>query len=66
MEKHSVVTKLRDKYGNPVLSVPGIKTVKMSVALSNDVDAVQLEATALSPLGVGNFDIGDAITYDGF
>lgn len=53
---HSMNLKLRDQYGNPVITVPGIKTVNVSVAFNNNVDKNQSLSAGV---------IGDAIQFPG-
>lgn len=40
---HSMSMKLRDQYGNPVITEPGIKTVNVRVALDNNVDQNEID-----------------------
>lgn len=54
---HSLNAKIRDQYGNPVITVPGIKTVSVRVAFNNNVDKNQL-------LSIGGI-LGDAIQFPG-
>lgn len=42
---HSMSMKLRDQYGNAVVTVPGIKTVNVRVAFNNNVDKDQRDIT---------------------
>lgn len=51
---HSMLVKLRDQYGNPVINEPGIKTVNVRIAFNNNVDKDQTYATG---------SLGDAIKY---
>lgn len=41
-QAHNIDFKLRDKYGNPVITVPWIKTVKVTLKFSNNVDKDQI------------------------
>lgn len=52
---HSIGLKLRDQYGNPVITVPGIKDVNVKVSFNNNVDNNQ------SILSTGI--LGDAIQF---
>lgn len=54
---HFMSMKLRDQYGNPVITEPGIKTVTARVAFNNNTDKNQL-------LSIGGV-IGDAIQFPG-
>lgn len=60
IQAHTLSVKLRDKYGNAVGTVPGIRNLAVNLSFSNNVDKNQLPI--LSPLGGGNLDIGDAIS----
>lgn len=64
IESHSFEIRLRDKYGNAVVSVPGIKSVQVGIGLANDVDLDQIDPLSASPLGAGNYDLGDAVAYE--
>lgn len=55
VQVHFMNISLRDQYGNPVITEPGIKTVKVRVAFNNNVDKDQL-------LSIGG-TTGDAIQF---
>lgn len=52
-DKHHLSFKLRDKYGNPVISESWIKDVNVTLSFLNDMDADQID----------NLDLWDAISY---
>ncbi|EKD44298.1 MAG: hypothetical protein ACD_71C00181G0001, partial [uncultured bacterium (gcode 4)] len=56
-QTHSMSLKFHDQYGNPVINVPGIKTINVRVAFNNNVDKNQL-------LSIGGI-LGDAIQFPG-
>jgi hypothetical protein len=60
-DRHSFTLKLRDRYGNAVVTEPGIKKVETFLSYANDLDTNQLDL--LSPLGMGNLNIGNAVSF---
>lgn len=52
-DKHKIDIKLRDTYWNPIVTVPGIKNVALTLWFSNNLDKNQ----------ISNYDIWDAINF---